>query len=302
MDDRGSDSQPPLMTRVLARLLRPLVRALIAQGVTAPAFYRIVKQTYVDVADRDFRLDEKPPTDSRISILTGVHRRDVRTFRDDSGAAERAAGGKVTTIASVIGRWLSSAEATGPDGAPKPLPRAAKEGLSFEALVRGVSRDIRPKTVLDELLRQGLAEYDEASDQVRLGGGAVAGPADIDQKIHFFAENVGDHISAAVENMLADDSPFIERAVFYNRLTAASVDELEASARDLGMDALIALNRRAGALQAQDAEADTASQRFRFGVFFYREDLGEDPGGESGDDAWKTASRTKNEKEDDDET
>ena len=57
------------------------MRALIAQGVTAPALYRLLKRLYVEVAEREFRLDGERPTDSRISLLTGVHRRDVKAFR-----------------------------------------------------------------------------------------------------------------------------------------------------------------------------------------------------------------------------
>ena len=62
-------------------------RALIAKGVTAPDFYRVVKQTFVEVAEADFALDGERPTDSRISMLTGVHRRDVKAFRDPDMAA-----------------------------------------------------------------------------------------------------------------------------------------------------------------------------------------------------------------------
>lgn len=291
MTDQTPEGRPPALMKVLARLLRPLVRALIAQGVTAPAFYRLVKQVYVEVAERDFRLGDAPPTDSRISVLTGVHRRDVKTFREDAGAAERAAGAKVTTIASVIGRWLSSPDTTDAEGAPKPLPRAAKTGESFEALARAVSSDIRPKTVLDELERQNLVEID-AEGLVRLKGGAFIGPADLDQKVHFFAENVGDHIAAAVDNLLAEEPPFMERAVFYNRLRGASVDEIETTARTLGMEALVALNRRAGELQAEDREAEDGTERFRFGVFFYREDMAATDG----------AQNEKNGEDDDDRT
>ena len=74
--------------RVVRGLLRPLIRAMIAQGVTAPALYRIIKRLYVEVAEQDFQLASERQTDSRISMLTGVHRRDVREFR---GTARQAA-------------------------------------------------------------------------------------------------------------------------------------------------------------------------------------------------------------------
>lgn len=269
MVDRSSDNRASVFGRVIEGLLRPLIRALIAQGVTAPALYQIIKKLYVEVAEQDFQIDTARQTDSRISVLTGVHRRDVKAFREGPRDAEKQVREKVTTIASVLGKWLAD-PTYAPDRTAAPLPRTAKTGPSFEALVASVSRDIRPRTVLDELVNQGLVAVD-AEDRVVLDAEAFFGPADTDQKIHFFAENVGDHIAAAVDNLLAEEPPFLERAVFYNRLTPASVRELEEAARAYGMDALTALNTRANALQAADLEKPDGTERFRFGIFFYRE-------------------------------
>ncbi len=260
--------QTGVFGKVIRGLLRPLVRAMIAQGVTAPALYRTLKRVYVEVAERDFRLEGERQTDSRISMLTGVHRRDVRDFRGaDTGAAD-AAQEKVTTIDSVLGRWLADPEARSASGKPRPLSRSG-DG-SFETLVQSISKDIRPRTVLDELERQGLVSLKDG--HVHLKVDAFLGPADPDQKVFFFAENVGDHISAAVDNLLAEEPPFMERAVFYNRLTAGSVDEIEAEARNLGSDALMALNSMAHDRQSKDLDAEDGTHRFRFGVFFYRTD------------------------------
>ena len=257
-----------LFIRVLRSLLRPLVRALIAQGVTAPMFYRMLKRLFVEVAERDFALPGERATDSRITLLTGVHRRDVREFRDPDRSAEVEASEKVTTIATVIGRWLADPAISGKNGQPAPLARTADDGPSFEALVASVSKDIRPRTVLDELERQGLAE--QRDGLVFLHADAFLGPADPDQRMHFFAENVGDHITAAVENLLSQDPPFMERAVFYNRLSTASVDRIETEARRLGGEALLTLNEMAHDCQAGDLDNPDGTHRFRFGVFFYR--------------------------------
>ncbi|MEM8793175.1 MAG: DUF6502 family protein [Pseudomonadota bacterium] len=266
-----SESRASVFGRVIEGLLRPLVRALISQGVTAPALYRIVKKLYVDVAEKDFAIEGARQTDSRISVLTGVHRRDVKAFREGADGDDGAVREKVTTIASVLGKWLADPAYTDRNGNALTLPRTASRGASFEALVSSVSRDIRPRTVLDELVNQGLVRVDER-ERISLDTEAFFGPADTDQKIHFFAENVGDHIAAAVENLLADEPPFMERAVFYNRLSPKSVAELEEAARTHGMEALTALNTRANALQNEDLEKADGTERFRFGVFFYRED------------------------------
>ncbi|WP_420348369.1 DUF6502 family protein [Pelagibius sp.] len=261
----------------LRRLLRPLVKALIAKGVTAPSLYRVLKELYVEVAREDFRLDGEPPTDSRVSVITGVHRKDVRTLREHEGAEDKALGQRVSVLATVIGRWLADPRTTTPEGAPLPLPRQARDGVSFETLVESVSTDVRPRTILDELLRRGLVVLDGESDSVTLRGDALLSREGEGERFHFFSRNIGDHVSAAVENILTEEgpAPFLERAVFYNNLSAASVDAVEARARLLAGEVLAELNRLGFERQDADkesAEAGEANERFRFGVYFYRED------------------------------
>lgn len=289
MAEQDFDAATKAFSKAIQGLLRPQIRAMIAQGITAPALYRMIKQIYVDVADEEFRLDDQRSTDSRISMLTGVHRRDVRAMRNADRSDREAAEQKVTTIASVLGHWLADPDLIDADGRPVPLPRSDKTEPSFESLVQMVSRDIRPRTVLDELVRQKLVALDEETGMVRVRSDAFIGPGDQDQKVFFFAENVGDHISAAVDNLLADDPRFMERAVFYNRLRSASVDEIEAIARELGTDVLVRLNRLANERQASDKEDPDGTERFRFGVFFYREDeASEKPGSDDPGDGNQT--------------
>jgi len=269
MAEPDQNSQATLFASILRRLLRPLVRALISSGVTAPAFYQIVKSVYVEVAEKDFQLEGKRQTDSRLSILTGVHRRDVSAYRAASARTDTAVQRKISAIASVAGAWVGGTATTDATGSPLPLPRTSETGPSFESLVQSVSRDVRPRTILEELLRQDLVAED-ADGMLVLRTDAFVGPADTAQKVHFFGDNVGDHIAAAVENLLSDTPPFMERAVFYNKLTPASVDLIEAKGRERAMALLKDVNRTAAACQNADEGNPAATERLRLGVFFYR--------------------------------
>lgn len=251
-----ADDESDRFLRVLRGLIRPLVRVLIARGVTAPSFYRLLKSVYVEVADQSFRLDDEPPTDSRVSLLTGVHRRDVKAFRAAGDDGWEAARAKSAAFATVLSRWRSAGS--------EPMGRAA-----FDALVADVSTDIRARTVLDELLRQGLVVADE--DNLRLTDAALAGPNAEDHRLVFFAANLGDHLAAAAENLLADEPPYFERAVFYTRLTPEAVDHLEARARDLGQDVLVTLDGESRAAQEAGKMDPANTERYRFGLYFYRE-------------------------------
>ena len=65
----------------LARLLRPLVRLCIRSGMTFPALAQLLRELFVNVAEHDFALEGKEQTDSRVSLLTGIHRKEVARLR-----------------------------------------------------------------------------------------------------------------------------------------------------------------------------------------------------------------------------
>lgn len=262
-----------IFERALKTVLRPMMRMLISKGIAAPAFYRVVKQTYVETA---VELLGRDATDSRISVMTGVHRRDVKEFRDPDRHAEESLRRKVSTLTSVVGRWLSDPVYANAQGAPVAIKRSG-QAPSFDALVQSVSRDVRPRTILDELIRQDIVY--QTDDLIALDMDVLVGPADTDQRMHFFAHNLGDHMAAAVENLLEEQPKLLERAVFYNHLTASSVDKLEAQARSLSQDTLLKINKLAADMQSTDKVLAEGKQRFRYGVFFYKEDESEAPKG-----------------------
>jgi len=256
-------------------LMRPIVRLLIVRGVQLPAVNALLKQIYVDVAASEFGIDDKPPTDSRVSVLTGVHRRDVRSIRADGMPS--SAPPTMSLSATVIGRWLGDTTYIDGNGQPKALHRLADEGSpSFEELFQGISKDVHPRTVLDGLIDQKLVDWDQTNDVVRLKSQAFVPTADGEGLMRFFEMNLHDHLAAAVSNLVNDESDrrFLERAVYYNKLETTSVDQIEVEARKLGERILNDLNSKALQLQKTDADAgdDKAKERFRFGVFFYRED------------------------------
>ena len=269
MQESNPFTRSSLFQHAVRRILRPLVRALIAQGVTAPTFYKIVKEAYVEVASEELGSNAN---DSRISVTTGVHRRDVKSIREAGETEDRAFSAKVSTLATVVGRWMSDPALTDDTGLPRPLPRGGKDTPGFDALVEEVSRDIRPRAVLDELVRQGIVSVE--NDSLRLQPEAVVGPANLDQKLHYFSYNLGDHMNAAVENLLTEPSPYFERALFYNNLSDAAAHTIEKDARSAATEMLKDLNIKASSLQRADQGQSIATHRFRFGVYFYREDEG----------------------------
>lgn len=250
----------------VARLLRPLVRLFVARGITFPALTNLLRELYVNVAEYDFALQGKEQTDSRVSLLTGIHRKEVRRLRG-AGAPVSAVPAAVSRTSRIIARWLADPAFTDRDGRPLALRRSGEEGPSFEALVAGVTRDLRPRAVLDEWLDRGLAVLDGA-DRIVLAEAAYVPRGGGEPQLYYFGRNLHDHIAASVANILGDAPRFLERAVHYDGLSEDLARRLEARAKEIAMEALTQANREAHAACAADPGG---THRWNFGLYVYAE-------------------------------
>ncbi|WP_093567008.1 DUF6502 family protein [Methylobacterium sp. 174MFSha1.1] len=251
----------------LARLLRPLVRLFVRSGITFPALTDLLRELYVNVAEYDFALPGKDQTDSRVSLLTGIHRKEVRRLRG-AGAPVSAVPAAVSRTSRIIARWVAAPDFTEADGRPKALPRVAESGPSFESLVASVTRDLRPRAVLDEWLDRGLVTLD-AEERIVLAEAAFVPSGGGSQQLYYFGRNLHDHIAAAVTNILEEKPRFFERAVHYDGLSPELARRLEGRAREIAMEALQQANREAHAACETDPGGEA---RWNFGIYIYSED------------------------------
>jgi hypothetical protein len=262
---------PVPIVAALRRVLRPLIRLMLSHGIRFQTFCDLVKSTYIQVAEEEFRLDNKEQTDSRISLLTGVHRRDVKRLRNESLTVSSLSL-QASMSAQLLAMWSGRPEYVDSQGLPLPLPRLASKGgeRSFEALVQSISKDFRARVVLDEWLRQGIATLDE-QDNVHLAADAFVSPQGFEEKAFYFGQNIHDHLAAAVHNLSGIAPPYLERCVYYGNLTAESVKEYERVAKSVGMRALHTVNRHAIELQKRDERKTDAIYRTNFGIYNFTE-------------------------------
>jgi hypothetical protein len=253
-----------VLDRVL-RVLRPLVRLLLRHGVTYPTLAAALKRVFLDAAQAELHSRGMPRTDSAVTLLSGVHRRDVRALtRGATAAAADAPPARLGLAAEVVARWMHDPAYEG-----RPLPRSG-EG-SFDELVQAVSRDVRPRAVLDELLR--LESVTEAGPTIVLRQPGFAPRRDFEELSWLFAQNLHDHASAAAAN-LAGEGNFLEQAVFVDQISAESATRLQRAAVQAWKQAFKTVMAAAQERFDHDA-ANTPpagrDQRARFGVYFFSE-------------------------------
>lgn len=262
---------PNALNQAVQRLLKPLVKLLLSFQITYPVIQEWLKKAMVEVAERDFPLADKPQTDTRLSLLTGIHRKDIKRLRtpvDDAQTPPES----VSLGVQIAAYWMAHYG----DAAHQPIPLPFKrqsDSPSFESLVEQVAKkDIRARVVLDEWLRLGIAETFEQNDElfVRLSDNAFVPQQGIEEKAFFLGMNLSDHI-ATISHNLSEQPPKFERCLYYDGLSEASVTELKQLAAEEGMAMLTRLNQRALELKQQDA-AENHQQRINVGIYVFDEE------------------------------
>lgn len=159
----GPDDIREHLRRAYRRLLNPLVRILIRNGVTSPEMEEWVRQVFVDAAtSEEFQLPGRRLSDTRLAILTGLSRKEIHRLRTQGGRSNSES--TLSRVGRVITGWTQDPDFTGPYGLPLSIPfeeRSDVDAPSFTELVRRYSGDMAPRAMLDELLRTGLAEVDD---------------------------------------------------------------------------------------------------------------------------------------------
>jgi hypothetical protein len=176
----------------LKAILRALVRWCLKRGVRAAQVEEVVRQTFVEEAEREIREAQSEFSVSKLSVMTGLHRSEVSRLL--SGEGKDAAQHNI--LNRVIGLWCSSKKYRQKDGSPKPLTH---EGLSseFAALVADVSKEVTHYPILFELERIGAIAYE--GKQVTLSVQGYTPKEDMQYGLDLLTMDVED-LSAAIES------------------------------------------------------------------------------------------------------
>ena len=140
-------------------VLRPVVKILLRYGIGYNEFAETVKTAFVDVGSTDFGIRGRPTNISRVAVMTGLTRKEVRRLRTKIESGDDAVSVRTTPIAEIITRWHSAEEYLDKNGRPMILPFAGNSG-SFSSLVKKYGGDVPPGAMRTELKRMDLVTED----------------------------------------------------------------------------------------------------------------------------------------------
>ena len=135
------------------RVLRPLIRILVRSGVRYDEFLELVRGVYVETAVSDGLGDGRKPSRAKVSIWTGVPRRDVDHFIDNDGALPVAPRTLTNTLSEILNKWHTDPQFVGPYGIPLELEVNSQKSRSFNELVSMVDPQVNSHDALEELIR-----------------------------------------------------------------------------------------------------------------------------------------------------
>jgi hypothetical protein len=234
----------------------------------------VVKQVYVDVAFEDFRLPGRKQTTSRVSILTGLSRKEVArrrrlTRRDDQEAVHR-----YHRAARVMSAWVRDPAFHDASGQPAPLP-VEGDSASFGVLVRRYSGDMPVRAVLDELLRVRAVEpLDDG--RIRLLARSYVPAAGEVEKVGILGTDVADLIATIDWNIRVPPAEaYFQRKVHYDNLPAEVLPELHVLTRERAQVLIEQLDRW---MAARDRDTNPTVQgsgrkRAMVGIYYFEEDF-----------------------------
>jgi hypothetical protein len=266
-----TDEQEALLAAV-RRLLEPLAILSVQRGVPYATVEELLRRAFVGAADAahpDLLAHRKV---SRVATATGINRREVSRLLGVLRDAQALQQLPRRSLASeVFAHWMSDARYRDRRGEPRVLKRQGR-APSFESLAQEITRDVHPRSLLDELVRLRLAELNPERDTVALVRDAFVPRGDRVRMLQYLGHNVGDHLSGAVANVLGDGQRHFEQAIYAEGLSEASVREAWQHIGELWKGLLAALVPTLEGKVARDRPHEGATYRLRLGLYTFDED------------------------------
>jgi hypothetical protein len=214
------------MEEITARLLtatrqwlKPLVCVLLRSGITWKEFAELTRSVYVEVAMKRFGRRSRPANVSRMAVLTGLARRDVRRIRDELSSGPGAPTGYTSKGSMILSHWHQEPQFCKADGTPRQLT-VDGPGASFEELIRHVrASDVKPATLLKELIAAGAVRVLPSGKLEALARSCVPQALSA-ESVRMWGSVIADLAITRSHNLLRDETTLarFERAAVNDRI------------------------------------------------------------------------------------
>lgn len=263
--------------------MKPLARLLLKGGIGYREFAEICKTVFVEVASDDYGIRGRKTNMSRVAVMTGLTRKEVRKIRNAIEAGLTSPITRTRRPESVLAVWHGDPEYLDKHMNPKRIPFEGT-GANFRDLVARVGGDIPPRAMLNELLRAGSIVPE--GSKFRAVSRSYVPESNDPAAVHLAGEAISDLVSTIHHNLSwpGPDGRFLERRVYSDRLPRSQRRRFRKLARDKGELLLHDLNawlsdRERSARKVDPTESIGEMPTIGVGIYFFDNAPQENVGG-----------------------
>lgn len=208
--------------KVLRLLLRPIVRFCLRYMLPIQSLTEEAKAVFLELATAELRRNQEKVNVSRLSVLTGLRRREVSRFQLEEHSSKEMTA---SLPARVLGMWEQDKSFLTKAGKPRVLSCDGDES-EFSRLVAKVSKDLHPGTILFELKRQHAVE--ETSKGVKMIRSEQVLGHDPIKAYDLLSADIDD-LFCGVEHNLSDVNSLknLHAKTEYDNICASDLDEIK---------------------------------------------------------------------------
>lgn len=205
---------------IMVKLMLPIARICIRMRITIQYVLEALKIAFVEQAVTELNRIGEKTTLSRLSIITGVDRPSVKKITQGT----RVSNVDIPVVSKVIGQWQHNAHFTTKKGQPKELTIGSDDS-EFANLIRSVTKNYSPGTILQELLKQKVVTL--KNNRISLHEVTTEYRFDEDRLLHLYARNADSLSSAFEENLSnAGEDRNIHLRTEYDNIFVESIPEI----------------------------------------------------------------------------
>jgi len=199
-----------IMHDCLQLMLLPIARFCLRRSIRLQDFFETAKFAFIAVAAEEMERNNESISTSRISVMSGVHRKDVTRIYKHKGEHKQS----LTLVSKVLGAWQQNPRYRTKGGKARTLSFGGDDS-DFTQLVRSVSADLNPYTVLFELERTGTVK--KTGKGLKLISRIYNPKGDLKKGYTLLSMDTEDLISAVDENLWSEqDIPNLHIKTEYN--------------------------------------------------------------------------------------
>lgn len=265
----------PALELAARTILKPFIKLMLKNGVDVGEFSSLAKIVYVEVAqDPDFALRKesgapKRITTSRIALLTGINRKEVKRLQDEG--LRRPDHSHTNRAVRVISGWTNDKRFCNRQGRPRVLPYSSLEDdISFDTLVRDYSGDMTSRVILDELVTVGAAKLDNDGNVTLVNRTYVPSVSD-EEMLRIGSNAVRDLTETVASNLERTESEpsQLQLSVHYSNVTEAGKTLFKSVLKKDATDFLSQQNKILSSLDTKKNPDVEGDGDYRVGVGIY---------------------------------